>query len=113
MRKFLIGLFLLSGLSVSAAEPIRVAPNMYYVKGAVLEDQVLTCYARINTEQAVLNGKVFTLEYNCMHDYGGEIEFTDSYFYYDWDYNKFVKGKPYYFGRKEVQTTAIQYEGVR
>lgn len=113
MRKFLISLILLCGLSVSAAEPIRIAPNLYYVKNAVLTDEIITCFARINTEQAILNGKIFTLEYSCVHDYGGEVEIGDSYFYYDWDYKNYVKAKPYYFSRKNIQELQLQYEGVR
>lgn len=109
MKKILITILLLLGLSANAAS-IRLAPNLYYVKKMATQNAIINCFAYFNVEKAKLNGRVFELEYTCVYDYGGEAESSDSYFYYG-STTDYVKGNPYYFKRPAILDTIMRYQG--
>lgn len=100
MRRFLVIIILLLGLQVYA-ENVRVAPNMYHVKREVTDEAIIDCFAYFNEENAKLKGRVFEMEYNCLYNYGGYVETSESVFYYGTT-TDYVTGKPYYFSRQQI-----------
>lgn len=109
MKKILITVLLLIGLSANAAS-IRLAPNLYFVKKVVTENSIINCFAYFNNEKARLNGRVFELEYTCTYDFGGEVESGESLFYYG-SATDYIRGNAYYFKRPQILDTIMRYEG--
>lgn len=109
MKKAFITVLLLLGLNANAAS-IRLTPNLYHVKKVVTENSIINCFAYFNVEKAILNGRVFELEYTCTYDYGGEVESGESLFYYG-TATDYVRGKSYYFSRPKNLDIIMRYMG--
>lgn len=107
MRKFLILLILILGLRGYAA-PVQVAPNMYHDIRLITDDAIYNCFIYNNVEKAKLNGRVFSSEYNCIINKGGNVETGKSIFYYG-NPDDYTGGTPYYFSRLRIFKTMVKY----